>query len=351
MGKVDELVATFGINVAPKPAKYYMETKELVLLETCKGAIINNYGSIDGIEIEEKMLVPKVSSGKIVVEVFAASINPADIKIINGQMHANAPLKFPAVPGLDFSGIVSETGNDITDYKPGDKIYGQTTLFKDSYGAFAEFALTEPSFIAPKPENLSFIEATSLPLVGTSALQALTEHIKLSKGNKILIHGGAGGIGSIAIQLAKHLGAYIATTAKEADREFVTTLGVDQVIDYSRQEFANILSNFDAVFDTVGGETYTKSFKVLKKGGTIVSMIENPDDELAHQYQVKAIGQFTKVTHERLLKLKELAEKRAIKPCVYKIFELEELTEALKYQQEKHVQGKLVLKMNDMSLR
>jgi alcohol dehydrogenase len=174
-------------------------------------------------------------------------------------------------------------------------------------GAFAEMALAKIDTVAHKPRTLNHEEAAGLPLVGVSAWQALVETMELTKGQKILIHGGAGGIGSIAIQLAKYLGAYVATTVITNDIQFVKEeLGADEVIDYKTQTFEDVLPhNYDAVFDTVGGETYTRSFKVLKRGGggIIVSMLEQPVQELMDQFDVKAVYQFTQVNRERLTRL------------------------------------------------
>ena len=162
---------------------------------------------------------------------------------------------------------------------------------------------------------------------------------------KILIHGGAGGIGTIAIQLARHLGAYVATTASAKDLQHVKELGADEAIDYRNQSFENMLHDYDAVYDTVGGETYVKSFRVLKRSGIIVSMVEQPNSELMEQYGVNAIGQFTQVSSERLSKLAELADKRVIKVHVDRTFPLEQAGEALAYLQNGHPQGKVVLKL------
>ena len=182
-----------------------------------------------------------------------------------------------------------------------------------------------------------------MPLVGVSAWQALVENIGLSKNQKILIHGGAGGIGSIAIQLAKHLGAFVATTVKSEDKEFVRQLGADEIVDYTTQNFEDILQDFDAVLDTVGGETYKKSFKVLKNNGTIVSMLEQPDSNLMKQYGVKAIFQFTETTNERLTKLAQWIDQNNIKVNVEKTFPLAETAKALEYQKDNHPRGKVVI--------
>ncbi len=200
------------------------------------------------------------------------------------------PLQFPATLGSDFSGVIEKVGERVSsstsifDLKLGDEVYGHAGAFAGGSGAFAGMALAKADTIAHKPRTLDHEQAAGLPLVGVSAWQALVETMGLTKGQKILIHGGAGGIGSIAIQLAKHLGAYVATTVSTNDKQCVKEeLGADEAIDYKTQTFEDVLAHdFDAVFDTVGGETYTRSFKVLKRdgGGIIVSMLEQPVQSL-----------------------------------------------------------------------
>ena len=199
--------------------------------------------------------------------------------------------------------------------------------------------------ISHKPKRLSHVEAAALPLVGVSAWRALVENIGLSKGQRILIHGGAGGIGSIAIQLAKKLGAFVATTASANDKMFVQELGADQVIDYKSQNFEDLLHDYDSAFDTVGGDTYKRSFKVLKKGGIIISMLEQPNSELMNQYNVKAIFLFTQADRERLTKLAEWVDQNNIKINVDRTFSLDEAGKALDYQKDVHPRGKVVLTM------
>jgi NADPH:quinone reductase-like Zn-dependent oxidoreductase len=210
-------------------------------------------------------------------------------------------------------------------------------------GAFAEMALANADSIADKPRNLSHTEAAALPLVGISVRQALVENIGLSKDQKILIHGGAGGIGSMAIPLAKHLGAYVATTVSTNDKQFVRELGASQVIDYKTENFEDILNDYDAVFDTIGGETYKRSFKVLKKGGIMVSMLEQPNLELMNQYGVNARFQFTQVNRDRLTKLAQWVDQNNIKINVEKTFSLDEAGNALDYLKDVHPRGKVVL--------
>ena len=179
--------------------------------------------------------------------------------------------------------------------------------------------------------------------MGASAWQALVETIGLQKGQKILIHGGAGGIGSIAIQLAKQRGAHVATTVSTNDNNFANELGADEVIDYKTQKFEDVVQDYDAVFDTVGGDTYRRSFKVVKKGGTIVSMLEQPDQQLMEQFGVKANSQFTQVNSERLARVAQWVDENNIRVNVDKSFPLEEAAKALDYLKDVHPRGKVVL--------
>ncbi len=309
-----------------------------------KSIQINKYGGSAVIDINDNVPIPKVSTGKVLVEVKASGVNPVDWKIREGYFQQMVPLQFPATLGTVFSGIIKELGeNASAGFNIGDEVYGQASPLSGSSGSFAELVLTDIDNIGPKPKTLNPIETSGLPLVGVSAWQALVENIGLSKNQKILIHGGAGGIGSIAIQLAKHLGAFVATTVKSEDKEFVRQLGADEIVDYTTQNFEDILQDFDAVLDTVGGETYKKSFKVLKNNGTIVSMLEQPDSNLMKQYGVKAIFQFTETTNERLTKLAQWIDQNNIKVNVERTFPLAETAKALEYQKDNHPRGKVVI--------
>jgi alcohol dehydrogenase len=316
-----------------------------------KSAQINTYGDSEVVEINQS--APSLndpSEGKVLVSVKAAGVNPADWKVREGFFKQRAPLQFPATLGMDFSGVIEKVGEGVSssDLKQGDEVYGQAGVLVGGSGAFAEMALVKADTIAHKPRTLSLEQAAVLPLVGVSAWQALVETIGLSKGQKILIHGGAGGIGSIAIQLAKHLGAYVATTVSTNDIEFVKEeLGADEVIDYKTQTFEDALSHdFDAVFDNIGGETFTRSFKVLKRGGgIIVSMLEQPNQGLMDQFGVKAVSQFTQVNRERLTRLAEWVDQNKIRVNVERTFPLGDARTALDYQRDVHPRGKIVLTM------
>jgi alcohol dehydrogenase len=309
---------------------------------------MRGYGSREVVEINQNAAAPNdPSDEKVLVKVKAAGVNPIDWKIREGYMQQMIPLQFPSTLGMDFSGTIEKVGAGVSGFNVGDdEVYGQASVTRGGSGAFAEIALADADSIAHKPKSLNHQEAAGLPLVGVSAWQALVETIGLTDGQKkILIHGGAGGIGSIAIQLAKRLGAYVATTASTNDKQFVKELGADEVIDYKTQTFEDLLPHdYDAVFDTVGGKTYKRSFEVLKRGsGMIVSMLEQPNQQLMEQFGVKAIFQFTQVNRERLTKLAQWVDQNNIRVNVDRTFPLEEAGKALDYQKDVHPRGKVVL--------
>ena len=309
---------------------------------------MKGYGSSEVVEINQNAAAPNdPSDEKVLVKVKAAGVNPIDWKIREGYMQQMISLQFPSTLGMDFSGTIEKVGAGVSGFNVGDDgVYGQASVTRGGSGAFAEIALANADSIAHKPKSLNHQEAAGLPLVGVSAWQALVETIGLTDGQKkILIHGGAGGIGSIAIQLVKRLGAYVATTANTNDKQFVKELGADEVIDYKTQTFEDLLPHdYDAVFDTVGGETYKRSFEVLKRGsGMIVSMLEQPNQQLMEQFGVKAIFQFTQVNRERLTKLAQWVDQNNIRVNVDRTFPLEEAGKALDYQKDVHPRGKVVL--------
>ncbi len=315
-----------------------------------KAAQYHKYGGPEVIEITNNAPKPSLGEGQVLVEVRSASINPFDWKLRAGYMKDMIPLSFPVTIGGDFAGIVAQLGSGVTDYKIGQEVYGQALIVNGGSGSVAEFVVANLKNIARKPSKADFIQASSLPLVGSSAIQALEDHIKLQKNQKILIHGGSGGIGSIAIQLAKHLGAYVATTVSSDSIEFAKQLGADEVIDYKTEKFEEKLKDFDAVYDTVGGETTNKSFLVLKKslpagwqGGVIVSMMGQPNEELAKKYGVTAIGQGTQTNTKHLTRLAELVDAGAIKPQIDKVFPLDQAREAFAHLESGHKQGKIVI--------
>lgn len=310
-----------------------------------KAAQIDEYGDSRKILIKE-IEKPELKPGQVLVEVKASSINPFDTMVREGYLKEMIPLELPVTLGGDIAGVINEVADDAGGLNVGDKVYGQANVVAGNSGAFAEFAATSVGQVSVMPSNVDFNQAASLALVGVSAVQAIYEHMILQAGQKILIHGGSGGIGSIAIQIAKHLGAYVSTTATGDGIEYVNNLGADQVIDYKSEKFDEVLSDFDAVFDTVAGETYDRSFKVLKKGGVIVSMNAQPNQELMDKYSVNSIAQMTHVNNDSLERLTSLVESGVVTPHVDKVFTLEEIAEAFAARESGKVLGKIVISVN-----
>jgi len=312
-----------------------------------KAARINDYGHADAIQVTE-IDTPKPAADQVLIEVHAASLNPWDTIVREGYLRDVMPLEFPLTLGGDMAGVVVEVGSEVTNFKPGDRVYGSVNNGADASGAFAEYAVGKTEYLAPTLQTIDFKTAAASVLTGCSAIQALQEHLQLRAGQKVLIHGGAGGIGTIAIQLAKHLGAYVATTATGEGLDYVKELGADEVIDYKTQRFEELIRDFDAVYDTIGGETYKRSFQVLKPGGKIVSMKEmQPDEDLVKQYNVESIGQQTHTTSKLLSILTGLIDDGIVKIHVDKAFPLDQVSEAFQALEGGGVKGKVVLAIKD----
>ena len=310
-----------------------------------KAAQIRQYGDASVVFINPEAPKPGIKEGQVLVEVHAASFNPVDSAVRSGYMQQMVPLQFPVTLGTDLAGVIAEVGPGVTHLQPADKVHGIASLLNGGSGTFAEYSAAMAGRLARMPQSLSFIEAAALPLAGVSALQALDESLKLQAGQKILIHGGAGGIGSIAIQLAKYRGAYVATTVRGEAVDFVRGLGADEVLDFQTEAFEARLKGFDAVLDTVGGDTFRRSFAVLKKGGTIVSLLEQPNTGLAAQQGVTAVLQRTEVNTARLDRLSELVRGGILKVHVQRVFPLDQVREAFAVCEQGRRQGKVVLQI------
>jgi alcohol dehydrogenase len=284
---------------------------------------------------------PEPHDGQVLVEVHASSINPFDTIMREGQV--KFPL--PATLGGDIAGVVKKVSSGVSHVKPGDSVYGQANVLSGASGAFAEFATTGANQVARIPKNLSFSEAASLVLTGLSALQVIEGKMKLQSGQTILIHGAAGGIGSVAVQIAKHLGAVVTAAATGRGVEYVKALGADHSIDYQAGPFEAGLSGFDAVFATVPGDIVDRSFQVLRRGGILVSMLGTPSAELAAKYGVTAIGQQTRTSPESLNRLSELVEQRAVSPHIDQVFALPEIAKAFEARESGHPLGKVVVQI------
>ena len=309
-----------------------------------KAAQLINYGGQDAIKTNKDVTKPSVGPDQVLVEVHAAGLNPFDWKVREGYMQEFIPIELPATLGGDVAGVVAEIGENVTGFEVGQEVYGMANSV-GGQGSYAEFTAVPAKQLVSKPTTIDFVEAGALPLAAVSAYQALVDHMNLQAGQKILIHGGAGGIGSLAIQIAKNVGAYVATTASAKEAEYVKLLGADEVIDYESQDFSALLKDYDAVFDTVGGETNAKSYAVLKDGSAFVSMGDPANEELVTAHEIKYFQQSSQPTVERLTRIAELVDTGKLKVNVDKTFTLDQAAEALEYLKTGHPRGKVVLKI------
>lgn len=308
-----------------------------------KAARYYKYGGPEVIEIKE-IEKPNPTDKQVLVENWASSINPFDFKVRNGNT-PGLPREFPVTIGGDFSGKIIEIGSLVKGLSIGDEIYGQASVFGGASGSMAEYLVANLGSIAIKPSNIDFAQAASLPLTGISAIQALEDHIRLEKGQSIFINGGSGGIGSIAIQIAKHIGAFVTTTVGTENVEFADALGADIVIDYKKEKFEKKVKNIDAVFDTSGIESSEELLKVIKKGGILVSMTSKINEEILKKYDIKVISQNSQTTADRLNRLRNYVEKDIVKPELDRIFRLDQVLDAFSYQEKEKIRGKVVVRI------
>lgn len=331
-----------------------------------KAALIDRYGSNDRVKVTD-IAVSSMGPMDLLVQVHAASVNPLDAKTRGGQLKVLLKYTFPLVLGNDLSGVVVDVGAQVTRFKRGDAIYAR--LDKDRIGAFAEFAVVREGAAALKPTNLGFEEAASLPLVALTAWQALVEIGKLRPGQRVLIHAGSGGVGSVAIQLARHLGATVFTTVGQRNVELVKRLGADVAIDYRRERFEDVARDCDVVLDSAGGDTLVRCFECVKPGGVVVSIGSTPSAAFARSLGlnpllVLVIGMmarkvtaaarrhnaryeylFMRPEGEQLGEITRLVESGVIQPLVDKIFPLDNARDAIDYSESGRATGKVVIKV------
>lgn len=286
---------------------------------------------------------PEVKPNDLLVEIKATSVNPVDWQIREGYLAEAMPYEFPLILGWDAAGIVKEVGSDVTKFKVGDEVYSSPDMSRN--GTYAEFVAVNEDMVAMKPKNLSFEEAGSIPLVGLTAWTSLIDKADIQKGERVLIQAGAGGVGSFGIQLAKAKGCWVAATASGKNVEFLKELGADQVIDYEKENFEEVLEPVDVVLDTLGGDIQDRSFNVLKKGGRLAATTTEPKEELAKKHDVKTyqvtMGRDGKV----LAEIAKLIEDKKIRPVVEQVLDLSDIKEGHRISQTGHSKGKIVLKI------
>lgn len=311
-----------------------------------RAAQFKRYGGPEVIELESGVAQPELKQGQVLLEGHAASTNPIDSAVRAGYLQAMLPLNLPVTIAGDFSGVVKQVGPGVSDLKEGDEIFGFAPVIAGGSGAAAEYVASNATTVARKPKGVSYTEAAGLPLAGVSAVQALEDHMKVKTGQRVLIQGGAGGVGSFAIQYAKYLGCSVATTARGFQEEFVRRLGADTVVDFERVDFESVLKGYDAVLDTVGGEVYRKSFGVLKKGGIVATIVQNPPDQaLVSKFGANSVYVSAQVNTKSLDHLAWLVDKGALKTQVAREFPLERTRDAYTYFEQDHPTGKVVIRI------
>lgn len=305
-----------------------------------KAVILEQYGNSDVLNLSE-VDKPKLQANDLLIEVKATSINPVDWQIREGYLAQAIPFEFPLILGWDAAGIVKEVGPEVTKFSVGDEVFSSPDMSRN--GTYAEYVAVNEDLVAKKPSNLSYQESASIPLVGLTAYTCLVNVADIQKGERVLIQGGAGGVGSFAIQLAKAYDCWVAATCSGQNVDFLKELGVDQVINYEKENFEDVLSPVDVVLDTLGGDVQNRSFEVLKKGGRITATTTAPDEDLAKKHEVEAHQ--VSMSHEgkHLEQIRKLLEDGTIKPVAKRIMDLSEAKEAHQLSQTGHVRGKIVL--------
>lgn len=328
--------------------------------------IVYRYGKKAVARIGE-MPGPELREDDVLVQIHAASVNPLDSKIKNGEFKLLLPYRLPLILGNDVAGVVVRVGPRVQRFKPGDQVYARPD--KDRIGTFAESIALNEDAVALKPKALTMEEAASIPLAGLTAWQVLIERANLQRGQKVLIHAGSGGVGAFAIQLAKHVGATVATTTSTPNLDWVKALGAEIVIDYRKDDFATILRDYDVVLNSLGGEVLEKSLRVLKPGGKLISISGPPDPDfakdmgsswilrqgmrlLSHRIRKKAKHHrvsysflFMRANGDQLREIGRLIDSGIIRPVVDRVFPFDSTNEAMAYVESGRAKGKVVVRV------
>jgi NADPH:quinone reductase-like Zn-dependent oxidoreductase len=303
-----------------------------------KAIVINAYGNEDVVKYTE-VERPEPQADEVLVKVHAAGVNPVDWKIRNG-LGERLGLKLPIRLGGEIAGTVEKIGADVRGFKAGDAVYGII-----GSGGYAEYAIAKIGDIAPKPQSLTFENAAAIPLGALTAWQAMFDLAKLSSGQRILITGASGGVGSLAVQLAKVKGAYVIGLASGRNGAFVRELGADEFVDYTKQNFAAVVQDVDVVFDAVGGDTFEKAFQTLKKGGFLVTAVAFPSEEKAQELGIKAARVYCKPNAEQLAEISALVDEGKLTAHISTVLPLTEVNKALQLSESGRTRGKIVLQI------
>src|SRR6267378_43346 len=310
--------------------------------QTMKAIRIHNYGGPEVLHYEGAPR-PQPQAGEVLIRVHAAGVNPIDWKVREGHMKAIWPHKFPLILGWDLSGVVEALGRGVSRFKIGAEVYSLPDPTRD--GAYADYIVVREPELALKPNSLHHIRAAAVPLVALTAWQALFDTAQLQPGQRVLIHAGSGGVGHLAVQLAKWKGAHVFATASSKNQELLRRLRVDDAIDYTKQKFEDFARDVDVVLDTIGGETLERSWSVLKRGGNLVSLVQPPSEEKAKELGVRATMLGAQPSGAQLEEIAKIIDSGRLVPVIDRILPLSEVRRAHELSQSGHTPGKIVLRI------
>lgn len=316
-------------------------------MESMKAVRFHTYGEPD-VLVYEDVPKPEPAAGEVLVKVHATSVNPIDWKIRAGHLRGFRDYPLPFILGWDVAGVIASVGAGVTQWKPGDEIYGRPDIGRN--GAYAEYIAVREGELARKPKTLDYIHSAAIPLAGLTAWQALFDAAGLKPGQKVLIQAAAGGVGHLAVQFAKLKGLYVAGTASGRNQEFLKSLGCDLPINHETTRFEDVAHDFDAVIESLGGEVRNRSWKVLKKGGILVALIgPPPSEEEAKAHGVRAAIIWAQTKPDQLTEIARLADSDSasgrVRPEIAAVFPLRDAAQAHKMSETEHVRGKIVLQV------
>jgi NADPH:quinone reductase-like Zn-dependent oxidoreductase len=307
---------------------------------------IHNYGGPEVLQYEDAPR-PQVKKGEVLVRVHAAGVNPLDWKVRAGSLNGFIQHKLPLIPGWDISGVVEEVGAAAAGrFKKGDEVFAMADPTRD--GGYADYVAVRGTTLAIKPKSLHHVRAAATPVSALAAWQSLFDLGQLQSGQRILIHGGSGGVGHFAVQFAKWKGAYVIATASTNNQELLRKLGADETIDYTTQKFEDVAHKIDIVLDTIGGETQERSWLVLKQSGALISLVQPPSEEKANQFGLRGIMSSVQPNGGQLSAIAKLIDSAKLRPMIDRVLPLSEARRAHELSQSGHACGKIVLRVKDV---
>ena len=307
---------------------------------TMKAVVAHEYGAPEVLKYEDAPR-PEPKENELLVRVIACGVNPADPLVVTGRLAKEFGTHLPLIPGYDVAGVVEKPGAKVTKFKKGDAVYGYA-LFG---GGWAEYAVLAENEAALKPKSATFIEAAAVPMGALTSWQSLIDAAKLSAGQTVLIHGGSGGVGSFAVQIAKAKGARVIATASTANQDLLKQLGADVAIDYTKTKFEDVVKDVDVVFDTVGRDTLARSYPIVKKGGIVTTIVARPDPTQLEKYGIRGNSIWSHPDGNELGEITKLIEAGKIKPVVGQVMPLTDAVKASQQAETHHTRGKLILKI------